>query len=59
MVSSEALKKGSLREREITDAVVINTNASNWYETVNYSDDGDDYTLKILIHDPNINLARL
>ncbi len=46
------LKECSLKE--VMDGIVINSRTANWFETVNYTDDGNCYTLKIT-HNLNLN----
>lgn len=50
------LKECSLKE--IIDGIVLNTKVSNWFETINYTDDGDHYTLKFT-HNLGLNGSKI
>ena len=50
------LKECSLKE--VIDGIVINARISNWYDTVDYTDDGGYYTLKIT-HSLGLNTSKL
>lgn len=50
------LKECSLKE--VIDGIVINARISNWYDTVDYTDDDGHYTLKIT-HSLGLNTSKL
>jgi hypothetical protein len=50
------LKECSLQE--VIDGIVINSRISNWFDTVDYTDDGDHYTLKIT-HSLGLNTSKV
>jgi hypothetical protein len=50
------LKECSLKE--ILDGIVLNAKTGHWYDTVNCTDDGDHYTLK-LTHELGINNSKI
>lgn len=50
------LKECSLKE--VIDGIVVNLKISNWLDTINYTDDGDHYTLKIT-HSLGLNNSKI
>jgi hypothetical protein len=52
----KSLKECSLKE--VMDGLVINLKLTNWFDTVNYTDDGSHYTL-IITHGLGFTLSKL
>ncbi|MGB8217187.1 MAG: hypothetical protein WCE94_07790 [Candidatus Methanoperedens sp.] len=50
------LKECSLKE--VIDGIAINARISNWFDTINYTDDGGQYTLK-MTHTMGINCSKM
>jgi len=50
------LKDCSLKE--LIDGLVINTKLSNWFDTINYTDEGSHYTM-IITHNMGINCSKI
>lgn len=44
--------------KEVIEGLVTNSRISNWFDTINYTDDGDHYTLKVT-HSMGLNNSKI